>query len=53
MTETKRKFSSKAGIIGSLVDGLIMAIPMGMMGQCPELHLWSAVIQSLSDSSFT
>lgn len=33
----KKKFSFKAGIISSLVGGLILAIPMGMMGMFPGL----------------
>lgn len=36
-TERKLKFNFKAGIIGSLVGGLIMAIPMGMMGSLPGI----------------
>ncbi len=37
MSSTERKFNFKAGIIGSLVGGLIMAIPMGMMGSFPGI----------------
>lgn len=36
-TERKFKFNFNAGIIGSLVGGLIMAIPMGMMGSLPGI----------------
>ncbi|WP_373231569.1 hypothetical protein [Cohnella sp.] len=37
MTSSKGKINFKAGIIASLVGGLIMAIPMGMMGSLPGI----------------
>jgi hypothetical protein len=37
MSGTERKFNFKAGIIGSLIGGLIIAIPMGMMGSLPGI----------------
>jgi hypothetical protein len=33
----KKKFNFKAGIIGSMIGGLVMSIPMGMMGSLPSI----------------
>lgn len=37
MSNTARKINYKAGIIGSLVGGLVLSIPMGMMGSFPGI----------------
>jgi hypothetical protein len=37
MSNTARGFNYKAGIIASLVGGLVMSIPMGMMGTFPGI----------------